>query len=157
MKPALPRVLPVPMTLMAMMTIAMMLPAQAQPSPGRATFEKICAACHQADASGTVGLAPPLRGAHWARLGRSADYVATVILKGLAGRIEIEGRPFIGAMPSFAGQFDDAQIAGIITHLRTLQGLPDTAVSADDVGHLRATPGNPAQTRELRQRLLQVP
>ena len=60
-------------------------------------------------------------------------------------------------MPSFAGQFDDAQIAGIITHLRTLQGLPDTAVSADDVGHLRATPGNPAQTRELRQRLLQVP
>lgn len=132
-------------------------PARAQDLAGKVLFEKTCAACHQADASGTVGLAPPLRGSHWKALGPSASYPATVILKGLSGRIDVDGHPFIGSMPSFAAQFDDAQVADLVAYLRSLQGAAPLALAPEDVARLRASAGNPAQTRELRQRLMQAP
>lgn len=131
--------------------------ARADDVAGQTLFEKTCAACHQADASGTVGLAPPLRGAHWKALGRSGNYAATVVLKGLSGRIDVDGRPFIGSMPAFAAQFDDAQIIEVVAWLRSLQGIAPVSLSAQDVAQLRLASGNPAQTRELRQRLMQVP
>ena len=131
--------------------------ALAQDAPGKLLFEKTCAACHQPDASGTVGLAPSLRGAHWKALGRSGDYAATVVLKGLSGRIEVDGRPFVGSMPTFAAQFDDAQVVELVAWLRSLQGVTPASLTVQEVAQLRAAPGNPAQTRELRQRLMQIP
>lgn len=122
---------------------------------GAALFAQHCAACHQADGSGTVGLAPPLKGAHWAALGGQRDYLPTVVLKGLSGRIKVGGQTFVGSMPTFAAQLDDDTLALIVTHLATLQGAADrVAYTAADFAPLRQGPGDPAQTRQRRQQIL---
>lgn len=130
--------------------------ALAQPArDGAALFAQHCAACHQADGSGTVGLAPALKGAHWAALGGQRDYLPTVLLKGLSGRIKVGGQTFVGSMPTFAAQLDDETLALIATHLATLQGAADRAAyTSADFAPIRQGPGDPAQTRQRRQQIL---
>jgi mono/diheme cytochrome c family protein len=122
---------------------------------GAALFAQHCAACHQADASGTVGLAPSLKGAHWQRLGADRGYLLSVVLHGLSGPIVVNGQPFVGSMPPFAAQLDDAQVALVANHLRTLQGAADApAYASDDVKRARALPGSPPASRQRRAQLL---
>lgn len=130
--------------------------AFAQPvRDGAALYAQHCAACHQADGSGTVGLAPALKGAHWAALGGQRDYLPTVLLKGLSGRIKVGGQTFVGSMPTFAAQLDDDTLALIATHLATLQGAADRATyTAADFAPIRQGRGDPAQTRQRRQQIL---
>lgn len=117
-------------------------------------FASHCAACHQADGSGTVGLAPPLKGAHWSRLEADRAYLPSVLLHGLSGRILIDGQPYIGSMPSFSG-LDDAVLAQIANHLRGLQsGDAEAAYGADDFKRLREPAGSPTKTRQRRAQLL---
>jgi mono/diheme cytochrome c family protein len=129
--------------------------ATASASDGAALFAQHCAVCHQADGSGTVGLAPPIRGAHWERLGADRGYLLAVVLNGLAGPIRIDGQPFVGAMPGLASQLDDLQVAAIATHVRTLQGAKDAApYGADEAKAARALPGNPSASRQRRVQLV---
>jgi mono/diheme cytochrome c family protein len=72
-----------------------------------ALFGLHCAACHQADGSGTVGLAPPLKGEHWGKLGADRGYLPMVLVHGLSGPIRVGAQTFVGSMPPFA-QLDDA-------------------------------------------------
>ncbi|MEZ4320809.1 MAG: cytochrome c [Myxococcota bacterium] len=67
---------------------------------GEVLYGQECTTCHGADASGGSG--PAIDHEH------SAEQAAQAILKG----------PF--SMPSFADQFDDAEIADLIAHLREL-------------------------------------
>ena len=124
---------------------------------GEKLFLEHCSACHQPDASGTVGLAPTLKGEHWAALGSHALYLPTVLLKGLSGRIDVAGQVFVGNMPSFAAVLDDAQILALTQHVRNLQTGATTplALTTADVAGLRQAPGSPTQSRQLRQSLLQ--
>lgn len=121
---------------------------------GVALFAQHCAACHQADGSGTVGLAPPLQGAHWQRLGADRNYLAQVITHGLSGLIVVNGQRFVGSMPAFAGQLNDAQLAAIATHLQGLQQRPGPAYSAEEIASARSSAGSPPQSRALRMQLL---
>lgn len=131
-------------------------PLAAPPAHAQAAdlFANHCAACHQADGSGTVGLAPPVKGAHWARLEADRAYLPTVLLHGLSGRIQIDGQLYVGSMPSFSA-LDDAALAQIANHLRGLQGAgAEAAYIADDFKQLRPSAGSPTQTRQHRARLL---
>jgi mono/diheme cytochrome c family protein len=123
---------------------------------GAALFETHCSTCHQSDGSGTVGLAPALKGEHWEKLGKDRQYILTVIIKGLSGRIEVNGQVLLGSMPSFATQLDDASVAQIATHVRHLQGVASqiTPYAAEEVSAVRQSTGSPPQTRQLRQTLL---
>jgi mono/diheme cytochrome c family protein len=131
------------------------LGSQAQ-TTGEALFEAHCSACHQTDGAGTVGLAPALKGEHWQALGKDRQYVLTVITKGLSGRIDVNGQVFIGNMPSFSGQLDDASVALIATHVRHLQGTSMQAnpYTSEEVSAVRQSTGSPPQTRQIRQTLL---
>ena len=127
----------------------------AQVNDGKALYAQHCAACHQADGSGTVGLAPAIKGEHWAKLGAERSYLPSVMLHGLSGPIKVAGQPFVGAMPGLAAQLDDAALAAIATHLRGLQGTAgDKAYTADEFKAVRAAAGGPTQTRQLRVKLL---
>lgn len=122
---------------------------------GAALFVQHCGSCHQADASGTVGLAPALKGEHWGRLGADRAYIPNVVVHGLSGAIRVNGQPFVGAMPGLGPQLDDAALAAIATHLRALQGAKNEApYAADEIRAVRQTGGNPAQTRERRVRAI---
>ena len=127
----------------------------AQPT-GSALFETHCSSCHQPDGSGTVGLAPPLKGEHWQTLSKERAYLLTVLLNGLSGRIEVNGQVFVGSMPAFASQLDDAALALLAEHVRTLQGTAQSGspYSAAEVSTARQSPGSPPQTRQRRQALL---
>ncbi len=121
---------------------------------GAALYTQHCAACHQADASGTVGLAPTLKGEHWAKLGADRGYLPTVIVFGLSGAIKVGAQNFVGSMPAFGAQLDDASIAALATQVRKLQGGTDAPYTADEVKAERARPGSPPQTRQRRVQAL---
>ena len=128
--------------------------AGAQPAPdGAALFAQHCAACHQPDGAGTVGLAPALRGEHWAKLGAERAYLPTVLVKGLSGPIKVNGQAFSGSMPAFGGQLDDTTLAAIASHVRRLQGA-DGDYAAAELQAVRAKAGGPPQTRALRAQLV---
>ena len=103
-----------------------------------------------------MGLAPALKGEHWQALNKDRQYLLTVLTKGLSGRIEVNSQMFVGSMPSFALQLDDAALALLAQHVRTLQGdaLQSAPYSADEVSALRQLAGSPPQTRQKRQALL---
>ncbi|MDP4301162.1 c-type cytochrome [Leptothrix discophora] len=122
---------------------------------GAALYAAHCAACHQVDGSGTLGLAPALKGPHWATLAARRDYLPTVLLKGMAGMIRVNGQTVVGSMPAFAAALDDAALAAIATHLATLQGDAARApYEAAEFAPLRAVAGDPARTRQLRRSVL---
>lgn len=117
---------------------------------GAALFAQHCAACHQADGAGTVGLAPPIKGEHWGKLSADRGYLPTVLLHGLSGAIKLGSTTFVGSMPAFGAQFDDETIAALANQVRQLQGAAGTPYSADDVKAERARTGSPPQTRQRR-------
>lgn len=135
--------------------VAASAPAWGQAPDGVALFAKHCATCHQPDGSGVVGLAPALKGEHWAKLGADRGYLPTVIVHGLSGPIKVGSLTFVGSMPAFTTQLDDASIAAIATHLRVLQGArDDKPYAADDIAAVRKASGSPPGTRQLRVKLL---
>jgi mono/diheme cytochrome c family protein len=129
--------------------------AAAQGAPdGVALFAQHCATCHQADGSGTAGLAPALKGDHWRKLGATRAYVPAVLLHGLSGAISVNGANFIGSMPPVGAALGDAELAAITSHLRRLQGAEEAPYTADEFRVARAQTGSPPQTRQLRSQLL---
>jgi mono/diheme cytochrome c family protein len=128
--------------------------AQAQPD-GAALFAQHCAVCHLADGAGQAGLAPALKGEHWAKLGAERAYLPNVLVHGLAGAIKVNGQTFVGVMTAFGTQFDDATLAALATQVRTLQGAADAKpYSADEIKAVRDKPGNPQATRQLRAQIV---
>ena len=73
---------------------------------GAAVYSRICAACHQADGKGIPGIFPALNG----------SAVATGPLASHMERV-LNGRPGT-AMPAFAPQLSDTEIAAVVTFER---------------------------------------
>ncbi|MCC2955737.1 cytochrome c [Massilia sp. IC2-477] len=86
---------------------------------GKALFAKNCAACHQADGRGIPGAFPALAGSAVA-LGEPAP-LAAVLLKGRGG------------MPAFSGSLDDAEIAAVLSHVRSSWGNGAAPVSSAEI------------------------
>lgn len=122
---------------------------------GAALFAQHCSMCHQPDGAGAAGLAPALKGEHWAKLGEQRHYLPTVLVHGLSGPIKVNGAAFVGSMPAFGAQLDDATLAAIATHVRSkLQGAEAKAYAAEDIKAARDKPGSPPQTRQLRAQIV---
>ena len=84
------------------------------------------------------GAFPPLAG-NKAILG-SEKYVSDVLLYGLQGQINAGGQNYNGVMPAWAATLSDAEIAAVLTHVRTSWGNSAPAVTADTVKTERGTP-----------------
>lgn len=140
---------------MAALLLAAQAGVSAWAADGAALFKQHCAVCHQETGVGTVGLAPPLLGDQWQKLGAQRSYLPTVLIKGLSGPIKVAGQAFSASMPPFAGQLGDEDLAAIATHLRGLQGAAaEKPFGAEELAAVRAGPGNPAITRGLRKQIL---
>lgn len=103
---------------------------------GASVYAGNCAACHQAKGQGMAGTFPPLVGSRWVTEG-NGRMAAAIVLRGLQGGIEVQGTVYDGQMPSFAGQLSDAEIAAVVTHIRTSWGNDAGAVSAGVVSEVR--------------------
>lgn len=111
---------------------------------GATLYRENCSSCHGVDGLGWPPAHPPLAG-HAPRLlaapgGRA--YLLRVPLFGLAGDIDVKGRPYSGIMSSFDFR-TDAELAGILNYVLTSWGndrlLPEgtEAVTAAEVANER--------------------
>jgi mono/diheme cytochrome c family protein len=95
-----------------------------------------CVACHQADAHGLPGVFPPLVGSEW--VAGDPTVMIKIVLGGLSGKVTVAGADYDGAMPAWRDQLDDAAIAAVITHERTLAGVQGPPIDAAAVAAVRA-------------------
>ncbi|SDB99922.1 Cytochrome c, mono-and diheme variants [Cupriavidus sp. YR651] len=103
---------------------------------GAAVFQGRCVACHQATGQGLPGVFPPLAGSEWVT-GKDAK-LASIVLRGVTGKLTVKGTAYNGAMPAFADQLSDAEIAAVLTHVRSQWGNTAPAVTAETVAAARA-------------------
>ena len=106
----------------------------AQTPDGKTVFLANCAACHQANGKGG-GPYPPLAGNPDVNAVDSAAVVQTV-LNGRTGPITVNGAQYGGNMPSWR-ELSDADIAAVLTYVRSAWNNSAPAVSADQVALAR--------------------
>lgn len=105
------------------------------PVDGAAVYAARCTACHQASGAGVPGVFPPLAGSEWVT--GSTSTLAALVLHGINGPLTVKGTRYNGAMPAFAAQLPDAELAAVLTHVRRQWGNAAPAVSADMVATAR--------------------
>ncbi len=111
--------------------------AEAEPvqvASGGENFEANCSACHQVDGRGQPATFPPLAGSDF--LLADVDRAIETVLRGRTGEIVVNGETFNGMMPPM-GHLDDAEIAGILTHVYQSWGNDGAPVSAAQVASIR--------------------
>lgn len=99
-------------------------------------FADHCAVCHGAEGAGVPGAFPPLAGDPVVNAPDPTEHIRTV-LHGLSGKT-VSGTAYQAAMPPFADQITDQQIADIIDHERSSWGNHAPLVAAKDVAAQRA-------------------
>jgi mono/diheme cytochrome c family protein len=103
----------------------------ASAADGAAIFSARCAACHQATGAGLPSVFPPLAGSNWVN-GRDTT-VIQIVLHGIQGSLTVNGGKYNGAMPTFGAQLSDAEIAAVLSYVRSQWGNKAGAVSAQQV------------------------
>lgn len=101
---------------------------------GSAVYAGNCVACHQANGQGLTGIFPPLAGTDWV-LG-SEERLVQILLHGINGQIDVLGVSYNGVMPAFA-QLSDAELAAVLTHIRSSWGNDASAISAELIAEER--------------------
>ena len=81
---------------------------------GKAVYDKVCAACHQADGQGIPGAFPPVANSDY--LKADVDRSLKAVIHGLTGPIEVNGKKYAGAMPPMA-YLSDNEIAAAFTYI----------------------------------------
>lgn len=111
---------------------------QAVVDEGGALFAANCATCHQPDGRGLRDAVPPLAGSEIVAAG--PDIVASILLRGIDGPLNVAGATYDGHMPSFASALNDGEIARIATYVtgRWTDGAAATPIEAGSVADLRA-------------------
>lgn len=102
---------------------------------GAAVYASRCVACHQASGAGLPGVFPPLAGSEWVA-GKETTLIA-VVLHGASGALTVKGSTYNGAMPAFGAQLQDAELAAVLTHVRSQWGNRAAPVTADTVATVR--------------------
>jgi mono/diheme cytochrome c family protein len=102
---------------------------------GAALYASLCAACHQATGQGLPGVFPPLAGTP--SIVGAERRLAAIVLHGVTGSLTVGGTVYNGAMPAFGAQLSDAEIAAVLTHVRSQWGNAAPAVPADTVMQVR--------------------
>lgn len=102
---------------------------------GATVFSGRCAACHQVTGQGLPGAFPPLAGSEFV-LG-DEERAVRIVLRGLTGPVTVGGQTFNGAMPAWADVLSDAEIAAVLTYVRSSWGNAAEAVQAEKVAEER--------------------
>lgn len=109
-------------------------------SRGEALFVTNCSTCHQVNGAGMRDAIPPLAGSPFV----TADpaVMASIMIRGIEGPIEVKGNTFDGKMPTFASALDDDEIAQIVNYVRSRWGGGDGQIlSAQAVATLKSRYG----------------
>jgi mono/diheme cytochrome c family protein len=114
--------------------------AAAAAAQGRKIYEQICGVCHGVDGLGKPGQAPPLAGSEWV-MARGVQRLAHIPLTGVNGDIKVKGQDWNLNMAAMGAGLADADLANVLTYIRSSWGNKAGEVTADDVKAARATLG----------------
>lgn len=102
---------------------------------GATVYASRCLACHQAGGAGLPGVFPPLAGSEWVT-GKETT-LAALVLHGVSGALTVKGSTYQGAMPAFGAQLQDAELAAVLTHIRSRWGNAAAPVTTETVAAVR--------------------
>jgi len=124
-------------------------------SEGVQVFQQNCAVCHQSDAQGMVGLAPPLKSGQWAKFATDRTYIPSVPLSGMNGNLQLENTTLMGVMPT-QNRLSDDDIAAVINYLFiTVNGqISWEPLQASDIAALRQKLPSVSHLRALRKQIV---
>ncbi|MGF1634959.1 MAG: c-type cytochrome [Phycisphaerae bacterium] len=108
---------------------------------GRRVYNN-CIGCHQADGLGSYPQFPPLAGSDY--VNGDEAVLARILLQGLVGPIQVQGRTYNGNMPGWR-QKSDAELAAVMTFIRQSWGNDAAPVTPESVAAIRE------ETRSRRQ------
>lgn len=109
---------------------------------GKKAYLSACASCHQNSGLGVAGAYPPLVASDW--VVGSEERLTRLVLHGLVGPIEVEGKPYNGAMPAFGKvpgggyNWNEEKISQVLTYIRQEWGNQATPVTKDKVVEILA-------------------
>jgi mono/diheme cytochrome c family protein len=104
--------------------------ATADSVDGSVVYAGNCAACHQANGMGLSGVFPPLADSRWVL--ENDERLVQILLHGVQGEMVVKGVTYNGVMPAFP-QLSDAELAAVLTYIRTSWGNAGSPVTADQV------------------------
>jgi nitrite reductase (NO-forming) len=107
---------------------------------GKATYTRLCAACHQAEGQGLANAFPPLAQSDYLAA-TTTDKLIGHIVFGMQGPVTVNGATYNGVMPPM-GFLTDEEIAAALTHVRSSWGNALGPVSPAAVAKVR-TAGAP--------------
>jgi mono/diheme cytochrome c family protein len=97
---------------------------------GKQIYGGKCAGCHQASGAGVAGVFPPLVGSEWVT--GDEKILTNILLHGINGEIEVNGKLYKGVMPAW-GMLTDDEIAGVISYIRSDWGNASPPVTSATV------------------------
>lgn len=103
---------------------------------GERVYGTVCVTCHQADGNGLPGAFPPLAGSAVAT--GDAAVPIKIVLHGLTGQLTINGDTFNGMMTPWGSTLSDAEVAAVLTYVRSNFGNSAEAVTEAQVAEVRA-------------------
>jgi nitrite reductase (NO-forming) len=103
---------------------------------GEAIFAGTCSVCHQANGAGLANVFPPLAKSDY--LAADTQRAAGIVLRGLNGKVTVNGAEYNSVMPPM-NQLNDDEVANILTYVLNSWGNPGGRVTADDVKKQRAS------------------
>lgn len=111
------------------------LHAQAAPS-GAAVYAR-CTPCHQGTGAGIPGAFPPLAASLWVT--GPVDRTVAILLHGVQGPLTVNRAVYNGVMlPYGTGvAMTDAELAAVLTYIRTSWGNRATPVTVADIARVR--------------------
>ena len=94
-----------------------------------------CSACHQAEGQGLSGAFPPLAGSDFIK-NSSKEKLVEIVLKGLQGKITVNGVEYNNVMPGMS-HLSDKDVALVLSHVLNSWGNPGGTIAAADVSKAR--------------------
>lgn len=127
-----------PLRLIALLLACVAVPAYAQATPSGAAIFARCTPCHQATGTGIPGAFPPLAGSSW--VVGPVDRPIAILLHGLQGPLTVSGGAYNGVMLPYGTNvvMTDAELAAVLTYIRTSWGNRASPVTVADVVRVRA-------------------
>jgi mono/diheme cytochrome c family protein len=114
--------------------------AAAAAAHGKQVYDTVCGICHGVDGMGKLAQAPPLAGSEWV-IASGSHRLAQIPLNGLNGSLQVEGKEWNLNMARMGAALSNADLAAVLTYIRTSWGNKAGAVTADDVKTVRAAVG----------------
>jgi len=101
---------------------------------GKKVYDQYCVVCHQASGEGVPNAFPPIVQTEY--VSGDTERLIDIVLNGMTGEIEVNGEVYNGVM--LAHNFlSDAEIADVITYVRSNFGNEAHAVTAEEVAAVR--------------------